>query len=158
MKLTLEKTTAKKLYPEAPAWFQKVLIENFGENTFNKREFTDIKTFADACEECATTEKEFNERFDNLGLDPDTINYEKLKIVAKAINKGWAPNWDNSDQYKYWPYFNLSSGFGFSLSGYSCVSPSTAVGSRLCFETREKSNYAAQQFIDIYEQFITIKK
>ena len=158
MELTLKKNTAKQLYPEAPAWFQKVLTETFGADYFKKREFTDIKTFADACEECGTTEEEFNERFANLGLDADTINYEKVKIVVKAINQGWTPDWSNSDQYKYWPYFNLSSGFGFSDSTYLCAYSTTNVGSRLCFETREKSNYAAQQFIDIYEQFLTIKK
>jgi hypothetical protein len=81
-----------------------------------------------------------------------------LKMVVKAINGDWTPDWSNSDQYKYWPYFILSSGFGFSYSYYYSDHSDTTVGSRLCFETREKSNYAAQQFIDIYEQFMTIKK
>jgi len=158
MELTLKKTTAKKLFPESPVWFQKVLIETFGENYFKKRDYTDIKTFADACEECGTTEEEFNERFASLGLDADTINYEKAKIVVKAINQGWTPDWSNSNQYKYWPYFNLSSGFGFSDSVYDFGNASTTVGSRLCFETKEKCTYAAKQFIDIYEQFLTIKQ
>ena len=158
MELTLKKSTAKKLYPEAPEWFQKVLTETFGADYFKKIELTDIKTFADACEECGTTEEEFNELFGHIGLSDDTIAYEKMKIIVKAINQGWTPDWSNSDQYKYWPYFNLSSGFGFSGSDYDCDGTDAGVGSRLCFETREKSNYAAQQFIDIYEQFLTIKK
>ena len=158
MELKLQKSTAKKLYPEMPEWFRNVLNETFGKECFKKRDFDEIKTFADACEECGTTEEKFNERFYNLELDADTINYEKLKIVIGAINQGWVPDWDNTSQYKWCPYFKLSSGFGFSGSDYDYASANTTVGSRLCFESEEKSNYAAKQFIDIYEQFLTIKK
>ena len=78
-----------------------------------------------------------------------------LKMVAKAINQGWVPDWNNSDQKKWWPWFNLSSGFGFSDSCYYYGLASTAVGSRLCFETEEKSDYAANQFMEIYKEFLT---
>jgi len=153
MELTLKKTTAKKLFPESPVWFQKVLIETFGENYFKKRDYTDIKTFADACEECGTTEEEFNERFASLGLDADTINYEKAKIVVKAINQGWTPDWSNSNQYKYWPYFNLSSGFGFSDSICYYADTHTTVGSRLCTDTSEKAMYIAEKFQAEYQEY-----
>ncbi|MEI7424468.1 MAG: hypothetical protein WCK18_20370, partial [Prolixibacteraceae bacterium] len=68
------------------------------------------------------------------------------------------PDWNNTDQRKWWPYFNLSSGFGFSYSFFGYGYASTFVGSRLCFETSEKSNYAANQFIDLYKEFLTISK
>ena len=152
--LTLKKTTARRLYPEAPGWFQKVLNESFGEDFFSKREYSDIKTFEDACNELGIDpEEEFNSN--DLA---DEVAYKKLKIVAKAINQGWEPDWDNTNQRKYWPYFKLSSGFGFSYSTYDYVFTFTSVGSRLCFETEEKCTYAAKQFIDNYEQFLTIKK
>jgi hypothetical protein len=152
MSLTLQKSTAKKLYPVTPDWFQKILEENFGKELFRKRSFEDIKTFEDACDE--------------LGIDPETVihkndtsdeaAYKKLKIIIKAINQGWVPDWDNKSQCKYWPWFNLSSGSGFSNSsshyGYSYAS----VGSRLCFESEAKSNYTAKQFSDLYKQFLTI--
>lgn len=77
-------------------------------------------------------------------------------MVAKAINKGWEPDWNNSNQYKWWPYFDLSSGFGFSYSDYGYGGTDTsASGSRLCFESEDKSEYAATQFIEIYKQFLT---
>ena len=113
--LTLKKTTARRLYPEAPGWFQKVLNESFGEDFFSEREYTDIKIFEDACEELGIDpEEEFN------GTDlADEVAYKKLKIVVKAINQGWEPDWDNTNQRKYWPYFKLSSGFGFSRSDFA---------------------------------------
>jgi hypothetical protein len=117
-----------------------------------KTSYKTFKTFSGACIACNTTEQEFNTKFNNLGLDPDTIAYEKLKIIAKAINEGWQPDWNDRSQEKWFPVFNLSSGFGFSIS--DCHYSIADVGSRLCFESEKKSNYAATQFIDIYRDFI----
>lgn len=155
MELKIDKKTAKRLYPESPEWFKADLNEAFGEDCFRKKRFDEIITFADACEECGITEEEFNERFEKLGLDADTINYEKLKIVVKAVNQGWTPDRNNGNQKKWFPIFNLSSGFGFQLSAYDFTHTGTYVGSRLCFESEQKSDYAAKQFIEIYKNFLT---
>lgn len=157
MELKLEKKTAKKLYPESPEWFRKVLTETFGIECFKKKSFEDIKTFEDACEELGITNDSHRPIFDE-DEDPDEIAYKKLKVIVAAINQGWTPDWDNTDQRKWWPYLVLSSGFGFSYSYSYCDYSITIVGSRLCFETEAKSTYAAKQFIELYEQFLTIKK
>lgn len=155
MELTIKKETAQKIYPESAGWFQKVLVETFGEKAFKPKNFRDIKTFNDVCLENGTTEQEFNDRFENLGLDLDTIIYEKMKLMVKAINQGWIPDINNTNQRKWYPYFDISaSGLGFSLSAYGYSYSITSAGSRLCFETEEKSNYAGTQFIEIYQQFI----
>jgi len=151
--MKIEKTTAKKLFPESPEWFRKDLVEAFGKDCFEKKNFRDIKTFEDACEELGITNESCHPIFDEEE-SPDEIAYKKLKIIIKAINQGWEPDWSNSNEYKYWPYFNLSSGFGFSGSGYYCAFTYSGVGSRLCFETREKCEYAANQFLDLYKQFL----
>ena len=122
------------------------------------KHFTDIKTFDDACRVCSITEEQFNYDNNLLDLDSDTIAYEKLKIIVKAINSGLTPDWDNASQPKYYAWFNLSSGSGFSYSAYLYDYSDTCVGSRLCFESKEKCEYSAKQFRDIYEEFLTIKK
>lgn len=153
------KEFAEALFSILPEDIKSELIARLvpaGEKKFLK--FTDIKTFEDACIASGTSEKEFYLRFSDFLLDADTFAYEQLKLVVKAINQGWIPDWNNTDQRKWWPYFNLSSGFGFSRSYYEYESAITDVGSRLCFETSEKSNYAANQFIDLYKEFLTISK
>lgn len=154
MKLELQKSTAKRLYPDAPDWFQEIMRESFGEDFFKKKDFRDIKTFEDACLELGINESEVYTDKDS----EDEIAYKKLKVIAKAINQGWVPDWDNTNQRKWWPWFKLSSGFGFSASAYGCDDTDAYVGSRLCFESEEKSDYAAKQFSEIYEQLLTIKK
>jgi hypothetical protein len=152
MELKIKKETAKKLYPESPEWFKEILSESFGKDCFTKRKYSDIKTFEDACEELGISTEQF------LAADTsDEIAYKKLKIIVRAINQDWIPDWNNSDQYKWFPYFNLSSGFGFSGSGYGCDITRAGVGSRLCFESEAKSNHAGRQFTQLFQDFITGK-
>jgi len=120
-----------------------------------KKDFREIKTFEDACIELNINPDSINNSVNviNRFTKPIIANY-KLMIIAEAINQGWTPDWNNSNQRKYFPYFNLSSGFGFGDSGYYCVYSITSVGSRLCFETEEKSTYTGKQFIDIYKDYL----
>ena len=113
-----------------------------------------VKTFADACIECGTTEDEFNNRFKSyVGISEDNIFYEKAKIVAQALNEGWTPDWKNKDQYKWYPYF-IASPFGFDGTDYGGWITYTGAGSRLCYRTSELAEYAGKQFAEFYEKFI----
>jgi hypothetical protein len=150
MSFKIEKEKAKRLFPEVPEWFKQELQKEFGEATFKKRKFSDIKSFEDACEELGISMAITN------GLETsDEVAYKILKVIVKAINQGWTPDWSNTAQRKWYPWFQVSSsGFGFSGSGYVCDLTYAVVGSRLCFETEEKSDYAAKQFIEIYKTFL----
>lgn len=151
--MEINKQTAKMIYEGSPDWFKSQLEKEFGKGNFIKNEFENIKTFEDACNALGVNPDEvYNEK--DL---PDEIAYKKLKVIVKAINKSWVPDWNNGDERKWWPWFNLSSGFGFSGSNYDYASTYTTVGSRLCFKTEEQSDFAAMQFIDLYEQLLTIK-
>ena len=149
--MKIDKQEARKLYPEVPAWFQRELEDSFGKECFAKKHFTDIKTFEDACSELDVNPQAVYYKDGT----PDEIAYKKLKIIIQAINQGWIPDWNNTNQKKWWPWFVLSSGFGFSISDFSYGSTYTAVGSRLCFESKEKSDYAATQFSELYKAFLT---
>jgi len=151
MKLEIDKTKAKELYPDAPVWLKEQLEEAFGEGCFHKIEFTDIKTFEDACK---VTEEDPNDPRFSTGT-ADDIAYQKAKVITRAINIDWTPDWNNSNQKKWWPWFRLSSGFGFDNSIFINTATYSAVGSRLCFESKEKSDYAAQQFTPIYKDLLT---
>jgi hypothetical protein len=124
--------------------------------TSKKFDYKTIKTFEDACKK--------------LGIDPSKlpdvsglleefakpiIAHYKLIIIYKAINNGWVPDWSNDDQYKYYPWFwVLSSGFGFSDSGYLYDITGTTVGSRLCTDESDKAKYIATQFEAEYKDYL----
>lgn len=79
----------------------------------------------------------------------------KLQVITTALNEGWKPDWTNSGEYKWYPYFKKS-GSGLSFDGAVLWYTFTTVGSRLCFKSRELAEYAAEQFKDIYTEFMAL--
>lgn len=155
MALNIEEQTAKKLYDESPDWFQEQLIKAFGAECFEKKDYENIRSFEDACDKLGILPGDVFHPLDT----PDEVAYKKLKVISKAVNDGWIPDWSNSDQYKYYPWFEvLPSGLGFSDADYYYSLTITYVGSRLCFETREKAEFVGTQFIDLYEDFLLLTK
>lgn len=151
MELKIKKETAKKIYAEAPVSLKKILEETFGKECFRSTNFGDIKTFEDACNNLNMISEEAFNDLDTI----DEIAYKKLKVIVRAINQGWTPDWNNTDQYKWYPWFRVSSsGFGFSSSGYGYGGTGAAVGLCLCFESKEKADYAGNQFIALYKKFL----
>jgi len=151
----MKKDTAKAIYNEVPDWMKKVLIDEFGEKTFVKN-YTDIKTLEDA-REATGHGKGYIKMSDEESQDEWA--YRMLKMVVKAINQGWTPDWSNTNQAKWYPYFRvLPSGSGFSHSITNYYYGSTDAGSRLCFESSDKAKYAAEQFADLYTQYLLITK
>jgi hypothetical protein len=156
IKVSLE--NAKKIYSTVPEFFKRILEDTFGAKQFSVNIMERIKTFEDALAESNDATKALYQSFDWSQLTPDESAYRKLKIIIKAINQGWEPNWNDSNQKKWYPWFKMSSpsGFGFSVTFYNFTHSGTYVGSRLCFESDEKCKYVATQFIDLYKQFLTI--
>jgi hypothetical protein len=87
------------------------------------------------------------------------IYNQMLVVIVKALNEGWVPDWQNDDQWKYYPWFYMddSSAPGrFSFDGSADRRSDSTVGSRLCFKSRELSDYSANQFLEIYKKVFTI--
>lgn len=133
---------------------QEVLKEVFGNDFFNVKIQDRIKSFGDACDFLGVE----NIIPDVDGLESKhkkaVIAHYKLAIIAQALNEEWEPDWSESSEKKWWPWFRLSSGFGFGSSYYGYDYSYSDVGSRLCFKSRELSDYAAKQFIDLYRDLM----
>jgi len=120
-----------------------------------------VKTFDDALEIYKSTQhisKEIQTLLDYKGSDAEVIAMQgvaQINIIRAVLNQGWAPNWKNSSEYKYYPWFNMS-GVGLSCNVYDSSGARTGVGSRLCFKSSELAKYAGTQFINIYEKFYVI--
>lgn len=151
--LKLEKTTAIKIFKKASKEIQEILISSFGPECFSRNIIDRIKTYNDAWEEA---DQKTREEYEILPTDTNFIvAVKKLALIAEVLSEGWTPDWNNSSQKKWYPFFNLSSGFGFSPSDFNSTLTNACVGSRLCFEKEEKATYAGKQFIEIYKDFLT---
>jgi hypothetical protein len=145
--LMIDEKDAKELYPTAAP----VLENTFGKGFFNQKITDRVKTFEDASAV--------------LGIDPDDIvhsadeaddqAYKKLKVIARALNEGWEPDYNNGGQRKWYPWFYLDSpGFRLFVVRYDYTD--SAVGARLVFKTEELARYAATQFQGLYSDYLEL--
>lgn len=106
--------------------------------------------------------KSFNDACDHLGIDPKTVYhesdtkdekaYKKLKVIAKALNNGWYPNWKDSNECKYFNYFRMVGNVFSCYNTYYNVS-GMDVPSALCFKTSELAQHCAKIAIKEYEDY-----
>lgn len=128
-------------------------------------EITDrVKTYEDACKVLGV--EPINEQNAKAqGFRSDEIARRKLETIAAALNEGWKPDWNNTDQYKYYPYFYIQENAkGKGSAGLSCADAArtasctnATIGSRLCFYASRLARYAGNQFTDLYEQILIEK-
>ena len=92
------------------------------------------------------------------------VAHYKLITIAEALNEGWEPNWNDSDERKYFPWLEVEAseeqpaGVGFSHAYYDYGHSTSLVGSRLCFKSSELAMYAGEQFADLYAEYFLITK
>ena len=97
-------------------------------------------------------------KYNNLvknGVDGCELALRKLIIITKALNNGWEPDWNNENQYKYFPYFDMRNGVSFASVGYAWIFTYSAVSSLLCVDTEGKAKYLGRYFIDLYRILLT---
>lgn len=83
------------------------------------------------------------------------IAYNRLCTIAQAWNKadGFEPDFSNTSQYKYFPWFvydNGAAGFVCAITDSTATTAFAYLGSRLCFKTRERAMQFGKQFIDLW--------
>lgn len=151
MELKVEKENAIKAWKEGNAETKKVLENLYGKEVFNMKITDRVKTFEDAYEIAGRLQ------IPNFNVFPVAErsffeNMWKMTIITKVLNEGWEPDWDNSDEPKYYPYFYMSpSGFAFYVASDGCTCAAAGCGSRLRFRTSELARYAGEQFVDIWK-------
>lgn len=139
-----------------------------------------IKTFEDACREIGIDAEAWNRDKISLGLEPDVLAFLKLRIIVKALNEGWEPQF-TEDECRYYPWFILytreeynkldeeeksrvvcrSFYNAYAFGGVSCADANydssytfAFIGVRLAFKTSELAAYCGRQFLDIWADFV----
>jgi hypothetical protein len=116
-----------------------------------------VKTFEDACQVAGVDPKSYESPEGASDEDRHLTSYRKLLLVIRVLNEGWVPDFANSSQWKYWPWFVYTAGSGFSYLGYAYDHSASTVGARLCFKSRELAKYAATQFQELYNEYLTLQ-
>ena len=76
--------------------------------------------------------------------------YLELRERAKVKRGGWVPDFNDTNQWKYWPAFDMRSGFAYTNTYYPYSTSYAMVGSRLCFPTESMAKEFALENIELY--------
>lgn len=138
---------------------KQVLSDLFGKQVALYDNITDrVKSFEDACQVLGiSTNVPEVKGLPRKHQKAIIANY-KLIVIAEALNEGWKPNWQDSDEYKYYPWFDMSNpaGVGYSNAGDTASYTNAHIGSRLCLKNRELAIYFGQTFTDLFNDSLLL--
>jgi hypothetical protein len=123
-------------------------------------DFTTIKTFEDACERLRLDPS----NLPNLSALPKRFKkglyaYYKLMVIFEAINDGWIPDFENKNQCKFFPIFEINpSGMNFSQCKNSSIYNLAKTSSFLCCGNQDKSVYISSQFTELFKDYLLINR
>lgn len=114
-----------------------------------------ITSYEDACK--VLNIQPINEEVFNAFPKEDQrsmLAYHKLTVITRALNNGWKPNWDDQNEWKYYPLFRyVNAGLSYANASYAASLTTALIGSRLCFPTSALAKYAAEHFADLYRDY-----
>lgn len=118
-----------------------------------------ITSYEDACK--VLNIQPINEEVFNAFPKEDQrsmLAYHKLTVITRALNNGWKPNWDDQNEWKYYPLFRyVNAGLSYAGTDNAATYTDAIIGSRLCFYASRLARYAGNQFTDLYEQILIEK-
>jgi hypothetical protein len=175
--LVLTKKDAIRLYPSADKTMKEIFEQTFGKETFSQKITDRIKDMSDVYEDLGINEAKFKkdvtyraekmaEFAKKVGMEDSDIeegmpcflirDFEVYALVY-VLNEGWIPDYTNTNQRRWYPYFSLDSGFDFSSSVIGWSLTYAISGFRLCLKSEELANYAGRTFIKEFKKY-TINK
>ena len=96
-----------------------------------------------------TTEEQFNKKWEGF---EEHEKYGALeRLIVNFYNKGEKPNWENINQYKYYPYFTMNKN-DFCYDFYHYYYTNSAVSSHLAFLRKEDMLEAVELYLNVYKK------
>lgn len=140
-----------------------------------------VKTFKDACREVCIDPSMYFIRCNNEPAD--VIAYMKLRVICKALNEGWEPQFTEGEErwnpvFLLWSNEELSlmsddqkakrhlidrysgdwAGFSHSVSENAIEPYVSNYASRLCLKSQQLADYCGKQFVNLWADFFLTKK
>ena len=165
---------------------REFLEDLFGEEIFKPKDITErVKTFDDAMMILGEEHPLVREWHLGENLFPDLEAYLQLRVICAALNEGWEPKFYEGETLYYpwcWLYTkeeidkmgeaeaherNMVSTYGYQTEfaalafATSAADPSNSYlhfGSRLCLKSEALAVYCGKQFIDLWADFLLIRK
>lgn len=79
---------------------------------------------------------------------------DKLQLIHEVLNEGWIPDFNNTNQYKYYPWFKKVGGRWVYDCYCYCGDYGAIVGFGFYLKNSELSIYSGNQFLDIWVDYL----
>jgi hypothetical protein len=80
----------------------------------------------------------------------------KIQLIEEIVNEGWTPNWSNSNEYKYYIWFEFKKSVGWVVYG-SYDFCSDCYGGVSFYKNKKVSDFVSKTFLKEYKEFLTGK-
>lgn len=157
--LKIDEKEALKLYKTASNEFKQILEDTFGKNYFNQKITDKIQDLDDILEYLALDEDELY-IFPKNTKDKFERYINACAIIPKIVevyNEGKELDWNNTNQYKYLPYYEFSRSGGWSFLSYVGWDFVACGPAGLHYKSLELLNDACKKFNDIYIDYFSFK-
>ncbi len=122
----------------------------------------ELRAQADKFFEQACAELKINTMLPDVSFLPERnqkaiLAFYKLSVIIQCVNEDWEPNWQNWEERKYFPWFDvLPAGLGYSITYHTASDTNAFIGSRLCFKSAGLTAEWAQKLLPLYEDMLLI--
>lgn len=173
MRIEIDEKKILDFYNKANA-ARKQLIDELLREYVLEFDYTEIKTYEDACGLLGIKPIDFEGMNDVLGnnnfpmLEPHEIAYKKLATIAKALNFGWCPNWADFDEFKYYLACHIVKHTGAKRgvvienlnekTDYVGLNNKILCAGLLACKNRKTAIYFGEQFKDLWEEYLLPKR
>lgn len=134
---------------------KKSLEETFGVDLF-KFKITDIIKSLDDIYTYLDINRELVIPFKNPSTKQErSINAMfDIQNISKVLNNSWTPNWEDTNEYKYYPYFKKQELSGWLVVIYCYVSYNAGLGFGCYFKTEKLALFAGKTFLETYIDYL----
>ena len=89
------------------------------------------------------------------GLAEYILNHQLAIIIIKALNEGWIGDWGNSNEYKYFIWWNMDKK-ALSYDRCDYWGSYSLTSARLCLKNKELCKYigGSENFIPVFKSFM----
>ena len=153
--LKISEADAKKYYKTASEEFKTVLETTFGKEMFSEKITDRVKSWEDVVD---ILEEQGESVVLPYKLAKTKQQYSinalyKIQCISKVLNEGWEPDFNNSNEHKYYPWFDYkNTGWGFYSVSWDYVCSDSPFG--CYYKTKELAEYSSKVFIDIYKEYL----
>lgn len=152
--IQLELATAKRIYNTAAPELKAILEENFGKSALSGDPMELIQTMDDVFELNGTDEDTVLPYDPTADEDQKSINaYAAIKQITRAYNQDKILDWDNSNQPKYYLYFQRARG-EWVLRAVGDVHYCADLGAGSYFVSEQHARDAYKKFKHVWDDYL----